>query len=386
MTLARKENLIHLGLQAHLVNELETQVAPLADPSKTAANLIVETANDNLTATGSTQATALALAAQTNRITTVAAGTGVLLPASLPGLEITIINHGANPLQVYPSLAASDAGATIDDVAAASGVSQMQGSTCLYWCSSAGLWYTEGLGTGYAGSLQTLSFADGLVANSGGVQAGATPITSSIARFTTVGGAGYSSVLPPAAGGLNITVINAGANVMNVFPAGSDQINALASAFPLPVGGVVEFFTTVAGKWHTIAMPAPALQIYSTNSATSGTTLSGANLTGGTTQVSLNMTGTLAGGANAQLPTVANLVTAMLAAGISPSAGQTYELDLLNTSGGAFSWTVTTNTGWTLNGTMTIAQNTFRKLYVTLTSLTTATLQSVGQYAIGAGI
>jgi hypothetical protein len=38
---------------------------------------------------------------------------------------------------------------------------------------------------------------------------------------------------------------------------------------------------------------------------------------------------------------------------------------------------VTTNTGWTLSGTMTIAANTWREFVVTLNTLTTATLQSV---------
>jgi hypothetical protein len=40
--------------------------------------------------------------------------------------------------------------------------------------------------------------------------------------------------------------------------------------------------------------------------------------------------------------------------------------------------TVTTNTGWTLTGTMTIATNTFRDFVVNLTSLSAATLTSVG--------
>jgi hypothetical protein len=70
MTLARKDNLIHLGLQAHLVNELETQVAPLADPSKTAPNLIQESAQDSIIANpGGGQANATRLTAQTSRIT-----------------------------------------------------------------------------------------------------------------------------------------------------------------------------------------------------------------------------------------------------------------------------------------------------------------------------
>ena len=64
MTLPRKDNLIRLGLHPYLVNELETQLAPLADPSKTAPNLIQETAQDNIIAnSGGGQANAIRLTA-----------------------------------------------------------------------------------------------------------------------------------------------------------------------------------------------------------------------------------------------------------------------------------------------------------------------------------
>ena len=61
-----------------------------------------------------------------------------------------------------------------------------------------------------------------------------------------------------------------------------------------------------------------------------------------------------------------------------PKIGSTYRLRVINRSSGNFAWTMTTNTGWTLTGTMTIAQNTWRDFVVTLTSLTAATLQAVG--------
>jgi hypothetical protein len=55
-----------------------------------------------LTATGSTQATALALPADINQFTTVAASTGTILPAMNPGDSVNIYNKGANALSVYP--------------------------------------------------------------------------------------------------------------------------------------------------------------------------------------------------------------------------------------------------------------------------------------------
>lgn len=115
--------------------------------------------------------------------------------------------------------------------------------------------------------------------------------------------------------------------------------------------------------------------VYGTNTATASTTLTAANIyAAGAIDVTLNMTGTLGAGGAATLPTVANLVTAVN----NLVAGQTYRLRVINSSSANFAWTVTTNTGWTLTGTMSVAQNTWRDFYVTLTSATAATLVSIG--------
>src|SRR5579859_957561 len=65
--------------------------------------LFNELAADNIVAhSGGGQASATVLTTQTNRVITVAAsGDSVVLPGSAPGLEVTVINHGANPMQVY---------------------------------------------------------------------------------------------------------------------------------------------------------------------------------------------------------------------------------------------------------------------------------------------
>lgn len=55
-----------------------------------------------LVATGSTQGTALALAADINMLGTVASNTGVILPALNPGDVMTVFNGGANACKVYP--------------------------------------------------------------------------------------------------------------------------------------------------------------------------------------------------------------------------------------------------------------------------------------------
>lgn len=63
---------------------------------------ILGTVANTLTATGTTQATALALAADINRFTTVAASSGCIIPALNPGDEMVVFNGGANALSLYP--------------------------------------------------------------------------------------------------------------------------------------------------------------------------------------------------------------------------------------------------------------------------------------------
>jgi len=153
-------------------------------------------------------------------------GDSVVLPASQPGLELIIINHGVNPMQVYGL--GSD---MINDVASATGVSQMQGSVVIYTCVSTGAWYTEGLATGYAtgngGAFQTFSSIDNIAARAGGSQALGTALTAMQNRITTVASAGDSVKLPPSATGMSLTVINAAAaNSVNVFPASGESIGS----------------------------------------------------------------------------------------------------------------------------------------------------------------
>ena len=220
-------------------------------------SLFTESAKDNITAfaTGG-QTSATQLTTQTSRITTVAtAGDSIKLPASAPGLELMVINSGANPMQVF------GAGAdTIDGVATATGVSQMTNSVVIYVCTTAGAWYTEGLATGYAGGgLQTLSFSSALTAFAGGGQASATALPSLINRVSTVVNQGDSVKLPGAIAGLAIVVLNRGAQPMQVFGAGTDTINGIATATGISQGinTTATYVCAVAGNWE---VPITALQ------------------------------------------------------------------------------------------------------------------------------
>ena len=234
------------------------------------------------------------------------------------------------------------------------------------------------------GAIQRLAFVqfayrDGLTASTTQTQAGGTVIPAGFTRFSTVASSNNAATMPKAIQGRRIVVSNAGANQMQVFPYLGDSIasGATNAAYVIPAGTIVELFCIHAGNW--IADPSslfllntPAVK-YNTNAATSSTTLAAADISGGN-DVCLNLTGALAAGANATLPTVAALVAAIP----NVQAGQSYNVRIINSSSGAFAWTVLTNTGWTLNGTMTVNQNTWRDFYVTFTSTTAATLQSVG--------
>ncbi len=232
---------------------------------QTGANtaLITARAQDTLVAKASgTQATATLITGQIARVTTVAtAGDAVKLPPSAAGLEVLVLNHGAHALQVFG--VSPD---TIDDVATATGVSQMASSIVLYACATAGKWYAEGLATGFGGAgLQTLSVNPTLTALSLGGQAGATPLTAMINRVGTVGAQGDSVALPASVVGLAVVVLNRGAQPMQVFGAGTDTINGIATATGISQGvntGAL-YVCTVLGNWDvpltSLASPSPTV-------------------------------------------------------------------------------------------------------------------------------
>jgi hypothetical protein len=216
------------------------------------SSLQSESAQDTFTAfAGGGQASATLLTSNVNRVSVAAtAGDSVKLPASNPGLNVVIVNSGAKPIQVFGS--GTD---TINDVATATGVSQMPNSIVIYSATKAGAWYAEGIGGGYAGSLPTFSTTNAITAFAGGGQASAVLLTTVINRVTTVGTAADSVKLPAAVAGLSITVINAAAaNAMNVFPATGDAINALAAntALSIVANKTAVFSCAVAGQWHSV--------------------------------------------------------------------------------------------------------------------------------------
>jgi hypothetical protein len=238
-----------LGIADPSTNAVPT-AAPGAFSNLSITGLFNESALDGITAfAGGGQASATLLTKEINRIGTVAtSGDSVKLPASAPGLTIVIINHGANPMQIFGL--GTD---TVNDVAAATGVSQMQNSVVFYTCTTAGNWYSEGLATGYSGGFATQSAQNAITAFAGGGQGSATLLTAMISRITTVGTAADSVKLPVSAPGIQLTISNAAAaNSMNLFPQTGDQINALGAnaAFAIAAGKTAILTCAVAGQWH----------------------------------------------------------------------------------------------------------------------------------------
>lgn len=144
----------------------------------------------------------------------------------------------------------------------------------------------------------------------------------------------------------------------------------------MPIGQV----TPARGTFTDLqAQAVIGAQVYNTDAQTATIVLTGADISGASVEVDLGLTGAIATAQNVQLPTVAALLAALPAEVI----GQTYKLRILFLGGSASgALTVTTNTGWTLAGTMTIAVGAYRDFLVKLTGangvVTGATLQNIG--------
>jgi hypothetical protein len=98
------------------------------------------TALDGLTAhAGGGQGSATALPASINRFTTVAsANDSAVLPASAPGMQITVVNATAtNSMNVFPA-----SGDAINALSANAAFGVAAGKTATFFCTAAGQWHT----------------------------------------------------------------------------------------------------------------------------------------------------------------------------------------------------------------------------------------------------
>lgn len=148
---------------------------------------------------------------------------------------------------------------------------------------------------------------------------------------------------------------------------------ALQLADDLVVRGNITALGNVSGGGG-IFNPAPTYAVVNGNASTANYTMVAANLTGAQSFVTIAQTGNASGNLTA---TLAN-ATSTFSGATNPVVGASWTLRLINESASAGNWTVANATGWSLFGTMSVNQNTWRDFVLTLTSATTANLQSVG--------
>jgi len=100
--------------------------------------------------------------------------------------------------------------------------------------------------------------ADNLTAFAGGGQGNATVVSFAVSIFTTVASSGDSARLRDASSvalaGTRVTIINLGANAMDLFPASGGKIDNLSvdTAVSIPAGGSRELISRNTLDWATI--------------------------------------------------------------------------------------------------------------------------------------
>jgi hypothetical protein len=115
------------------IEVLDTGIVKLAEYS----GFVAYGVSQAVTAAGSTQATATLLIRPINNITTVAASTGVIFPAAVPGMRIIVRNGGANILRIYPA-----SGAQINTLGTNTGLQLEVDATIEFVAVSGTQWYT----------------------------------------------------------------------------------------------------------------------------------------------------------------------------------------------------------------------------------------------------
>lgn len=103
----------------------------------TVGSFFSTTVGTGLSAAGTTLATGTLLSAQDNFVTTVASGTGVVLPAVNVGTKVSVRNAGTNPLNVWPSSASDQ----IESLAAGAASTAAVGATAGFMRDAAAHWY-----------------------------------------------------------------------------------------------------------------------------------------------------------------------------------------------------------------------------------------------------
>lgn len=216
----------------------------------------------------------------------------------------------------------------------------------------------------------------------GTTQVTATPI-SSVLNLVVATPVGSGVILPVpfnAAGtaAQQLYIINTGTNNLLIYPPVGMSLNATGTNLPFVLepnlASVIIGLTPTSWSVAVANIP-PGFQ-YNTNTAIGSTTLAGSALTGnyGFQDVTLAMTGALTGAATATLPSVPSMFGSIA----NPFIGQSWRFRFINESSNNQVWTIGAPAGWSTGGTLTMAQNTWRDFYVSLTAAASVGLQSIG--------
>jgi len=292
-----------------------------------------------LTATGTTQATALLLRSAINNFGTVGASTGARLPAGCAmGDEYVIYNGGAETLAVYPPV-----GGSINGGSTNAGVNLAAGNAMAVYCTaSSGLTFLS------VSNATSSAAASGLFTT----VAASTSATSPLLTAGASGTAGLITVFPTT-GSKGKTTLGAADNTGNTTTALVTAEQAGARTYTVPDAGGNAAFVMTAGA-QTIAgvktFSNGIIGAMDTGVAAAGCTLTGASLvadgtdaaidiaitpkgTGALVTTNLSATGLVSktqGAPNAQTVaatlTIANLLTGIVTGTHSAGATAAYTL------------------------------------------------------------
>jgi hypothetical protein len=123
-------------------------------------------------------------------------------------------------------------------------------------------------------SLSGETFSTAATVTAGTNAQGQGALTSDYNVVTTAAANPSGVTLPSATVGRRVIVVNKGANPVNVYPATSDIIDALAVniSIPLPVGGVMEFNASSVAQWYSTYNLYTTSDGYATTATAAGTT------------------------------------------------------------------------------------------------------------------
>ena len=173
--------------------------------------------------TTQTQAGATALTGSINQISVCAnAGDGVELPTAEAGKTVVVINNGALSAQVWPASSDTINGGSANAVdAKALGI----GESRVYVSYDAVNWETL---SNYGLYLKR-SVSTGLTAGTTQTQAGALQLVADVNQISTCANASDAAKLPLAEPGMIISIVNNGAQVLAIWPAVGDAIDAVSA-------------------------------------------------------------------------------------------------------------------------------------------------------------